>query len=52
MLYILVRWSLRMQRSTQVLTDCQYNMAKQLEKKLEFLWHLDGYIKDAEKDGN
>ncbi|WP_260642639.1 hypothetical protein [Nitrososphaera viennensis] len=41
-----------MQRSTQVLTDCQYNMAKQLEKKLEFLWHLDGYIKDAEKDGN
>lgn len=27
-------------------------MAKQLEKKLEFLWHVDGYIKDAEKDGN
>lgn len=41
-----------MQRSTQVLTDCQYNIAKQLEKKLEFLWHVDGYIKDAEKEGN
>jgi rubrerythrin len=27
-------------------------MAKQLEKKLEFLWHVDGYIKDAEKEGN
>ncbi len=34
------------------MTDCQYNMAKQLEKKLEFLWHVDGYIKDAEKDGD
>jgi rubrerythrin len=34
------------------MTDSQYNMAKQLEKKLEFLWHVDGYIKDAEKDGN
>jgi rubrerythrin len=32
--------------------DCQYNMAKQLEKKLEFLWHVDGYIEDAEKEGN
>lgn len=36
----------------QIMTDSQYNMAKQLEKKLEFLWHVDGYIKDAEKDGN
>ena len=34
------------------MTGCQYNLAKQLEKKLEFLWHVDGYIKDAEKDGN
>jgi rubrerythrin len=41
-----------MQSSTQILTNCQYNMAKQLEKKLEFLWHVDGYIKDAEKEGN
>jgi rubrerythrin len=41
-----------MQKSEQILTDCQYNIAKQLEKKLEFLWHVDGYIKDAEKEGN
>jgi rubrerythrin len=41
-----------MQKSEQILTDCQYNMAKQLEKKLEFLWHVDGYIKDAEREGN
>ena len=41
-----------MQKSTQIMTGCQYNLAKQLEKKLEFLWHVDGYIKDAEKDGN
>lgn len=41
-----------MQKSMQIMTDSQYNMAKQLEKKLEFLWHVDGYIKDAEKDGN
>lgn len=41
-----------MQKSEQILTDCQYNLAKQLEKKLEFLWHVDSYIKDAEKEGN
>jgi rubrerythrin len=41
-----------MQKSAQILTDCQYNIAKQLEKKLEFLWHVDSYIKDAAKDGN
>jgi hypothetical protein len=34
--------------SSEILTDCQYNIAKQLEKKLEFLWHVDDYIKDAE----
>lgn len=27
-------------------------MTKQLEKKLQFLWNVDGYIKDAEKEGN
>jgi rubrerythrin len=35
-----------------VLSDCQYNIIKQLEKELQFLWHVDGYIKDAEKEGN
>lgn len=41
-----------MQKSMQIMTDSQYNIAKQLEKKLEFLWHVDGYINDAEKEGN
>ena len=40
------------QQEQKILTDCQYNIAKQLEKKLEFAWHADGYIKDAEKEGN
>jgi rubrerythrin len=35
-----------------VLSDCQYNIVKQLEKELQFLWCVDGYIKDAEKEGN
>jgi rubrerythrin len=39
-------------QSSEILTNCQYNITKQLEKKLEFLWHVDGYIKDAEKEGN
>jgi hypothetical protein len=25
-------------------------MTKQLEKKLQFLWNVDGYIKDAEAE--
>lgn len=40
------------QKQERVLTDCQYNIAKQLEKKLEFTWHAEGYIKDAEREGN
>jgi bacterioferritin (cytochrome b1) len=39
-----------MQRT--LLTNCNYNLTKQLEKKLQFLWSVDGYIKDAEKEGN
>ncbi len=35
-----------------ILSDCQYNIVKQLEKELQFLWSVDGYIKDAEKEGN
>jgi hypothetical protein len=41
-----------MDSSTQIVSNCQYNMAKQLEKKLQFLWNVDGYIKDAENEGN
>jgi len=32
-----------------VLCDCNYNIMKQLAKKMQFLWCVDGYIKDAEK---
>lgn len=41
-----------MESSIQILSNCQYNMTKQLEKKLQFLWNVDGYIKDAEREGN
>lgn len=30
-----------------MLTNSQYNITKQLDKKLQFLWHIDDYIKDA-----
>jgi rubrerythrin len=40
------------QVTSTVLSDCQYNIVKQLEKKTQFLWSVDGYIKDAEKEGN
>jgi bacterioferritin (cytochrome b1) len=39
-------------QSSQILSNCQYNMTKQLEKTLQFLWNVDGYIRDAEKEGN
>ncbi len=32
--------------------DCDYNLMKQMTKKLELLWYVDGYIADAEKDGH
>jgi hypothetical protein len=35
-----------------IFTDTQYNITKQLQKKLEFLWHVDHYISDAERDGD
>ena len=33
-------------------TDTQYNITKQVQKKLEFLWRVDGYIRDAERVGD
>lgn len=39
-------------QATSLLTNTEYNVTKQLEKKMEFLWHVDNYIKDAEQDGN
>lgn len=35
-----------------IMTNTEYNISKQLDKKLEFLWHIDSYIKDAQKDGD
>jgi hypothetical protein len=29
--------------------DCCYNVNKQMAKKAEFLWHAEGYLKDARK---
>lgn len=29
--------------------DCCYNMHKQMAKKAEFLWHAQGYLKDAKR---
>lgn len=41
-----------MEKATLILTNTEYNLSKQLDKELEFLWHVDGYIKDAESEGN
>jgi hypothetical protein len=35
-----------------IFTHTQYNITKQLQEKLEFPWHVDHYISDAEKDGD
>ena len=35
-----------------IMTNTEYNISKQLDKKLEFLWHIDSYINDAKKDGD
>ena len=36
----------------KMLNDCNYNCIKQLSKQLEFLWNVDGYIKDAKDCGH
>jgi hypothetical protein len=41
-----------MEQRTQIFTDTQCNITKQLEKKLKFLWHVDGYIMDADRNGD
>jgi hypothetical protein len=41
-----------MRQCIQIFTDTQCNITKQLEKKLEFLWHVDGYIMDADRNGD
>ncbi|MFQ6009687.1 MAG: hypothetical protein ACE5J7_01020 [Candidatus Aenigmatarchaeota archaeon] len=41
-----------MEEKKCIVCDCDYNLIKQLTKKLQFLWGIDGYIKDAEKDGH
>lgn len=42
----------QVQPKPTILSDCQYNIIKQLEKELQFLWSVDGYIRDAEREGN
>jgi rubrerythrin len=32
--------------------DCCYNITKQLEKKAQFLFRAEGYLKDAQKSGH
>lgn len=42
-----------MEQRTQIFTDTQCSITKQLENKLEFLWHVvDGYIMDADRNGD
>lgn len=39
-------------QATSLVTNTEYNVTKQLEKTMQFLWHVNTYIKDAEKDSN
>ena len=32
--------------------NCNYNMTKQLVKKLKFLWAVDKYLEDAKKENH
>ena len=32
--------------------DCYYNVHKQLVKRLQFLWNVDGYMNDSKKKGH
>lgn len=41
-----------MEKGSMVLSDCQYDITKQLVKISEFLYHVDRYLKDAEKEGD
>jgi rubrerythrin len=41
-----------MTEESRIMSDSEYNITKQLTKELEFLWNVDGYIKDAEEEGN
>lgn len=34
------------------ISDCEYNVHKQLVKRLQFLHHAERYIKESERDGH
>jgi hypothetical protein len=34
------------------MSNCGYNVHKQLVKRLQFVWHSERYIKEAKKDGH
>lgn len=36
----------------KAMSDCTYNVHKQLVKRMQFLYHADRYLKDAKKDGH
>ena len=38
--------------ATKVVSNCSYNVTKQLAKKLNLVWNLDKWIADAKKDGH
>ena len=34
------------------MSDCEYNVHKQLVKRLQFLWHVEHYAEDAAESGH
>ncbi len=49
---ILIICILRSLMQKQCLNDNCYNITKQLAKKLEFLYHVEKYIQDAQKSND
>ncbi len=38
--------------STKAISNCNFDCAKQLVKTAKFLWAVEGYIRDARKEGH
>jgi len=34
------------------ISNCEYNVHKQLVKRLQFLWHAERYARESTKDGH
>ncbi|MCL5430392.1 MAG: hypothetical protein M1504_02860 [Candidatus Marsarchaeota archaeon] len=39
-------------KNATVMSNCSYNVHKQLVKRMQFLWHAERYIKESQKDGH